>query len=266
MSILTDRLDAIKAEGRAALIAYLPVGYPDVDTSIRAMTALVEVGVDIIEIGPPYSDPLLDGPVIQYAAAHAIAGGVRVEDTFKAIEAVTDAGAPAVVMSYFNLMLQHGLENFAKSVTDAGGAGVITPDMTPDNSPEWIAAARAHDLDTIFLVAPSTTRERMHMTVEATRGFVYATSIMGVTGKRSAVGEQAERVVAEARAAGAERVCVGLGISTAAHAAEVARYADGVIVGTAFVRCLTENSDPEAGLAALRRTGAELVEGVRRGR
>lgn len=266
MSILTDRLDAINAEGRAALIAYLPVGFPDVDTSIRAMTALVDVGVDIIEVGPPYSDPVLDGPVIQYAAAHAIAGGVRLDDTFKAIEAVTAAGAPAVVMSYFNLMLQHGLDNFAKDVVDAGGAGVITPDITPDNGDEWIAAARAQDLDTIFLVAPSTTRERMHMTVEASRGFVYATSVMGVTGRRESVGEEAERVVAEARAAGAERVCVGLGVSTPDHAAEVARYADGVIVGTALLRCLTDNADPDVGLEELRRTGAALAEGVRRGR
>lgn len=266
MSVLTDRLDEIKAEGRAALIAYLPVGYPDVDTSIRAMETLVEAGVDIIEVGPPYTDPLLDGSVIQYAAAHAIAGGVRFTDTFKAIEAVTAAGAPAVVMAYYNLMLQHGLENFAADVVKAGGAGVITPDVTPDNVPDWVAAARGQDLDTIFLVAPSTTRERMHMTVAASRGFVYATSIMGVTGRQESVGEHAERVVSEARAAGAERVCVGLGVSNADHAAEVARYADGVIVGTALVRCLVDNDDGETGLAELAKTAAELAEGVRRGR
>lgn len=266
MSVLADRLDEIKAEGRAALIAYLPVGYPDVDTSIRAMETLVAAGVDIVEIGPPYSDPLLDGPVIQYAAAHAIAGGVRLRDTFKAIEAVTAAGAPAVVMSYYNLMLQYGLENFAADVVKAGGAGVITPDITPDNAEDWIAAARAQDLDTIFLVAPSTTRERMHMTVAASRGFVYATSIMGVTGKRDSVGEHAERVVAEARAAGAEHVCVGLGVSNADHAAEVARYADGVIVGTALLRCLIDSDEVETSLEELAQTAAELAEGVRRDR
>src|SRR5690554_3326695 len=122
------------------------------------METLVEAGVDIIEIGPPYTDPLLDGSVIQYAAEHAIARDVRFTDTFKAIEAVTAAGAPAVVMSYYNLMLQHGLEDFARDVVKAGGAGVITPDVTPDNAADWVAAARKHDLDTIFLVAPSTTR------------------------------------------------------------------------------------------------------------
>lgn len=263
MSALATRLDEIRAEGRAALIGYLPVGYPDVDTSIRAMTALVESGVDIVEVGPPYSDPVLDGPVIQVAVAHALAGGVRVSDAFKAVRAITDAGAPAVVMSYYNPMLQYGLERFAADMVDAGGVGVITPDLTPDVGHEWVDVARANDLDTVFLVAPSTTRERMHMTVEASRGFVYATSLMGVTGIRATVGDQAERVVADAREAGAERVCVGLGVSTPEQAAEVARYADGVIVGTALLRCLTENDDPEVGLAALRVKAAELAEGVR---
>ncbi|MFN3866565.1 MAG: tryptophan synthase subunit alpha [Demequina sp.] len=266
MSALTDRLDEIKAEGRAALIGYLPVGYPDVDTSIRAMIAMVESGVDIVEVGPPYSDPVLDGPVIQLAVARALEGGVRVSDAFRAVRAITDAGAPAVVMSYFNPMLQYGLERFATDLIDAGGVGVITPDLTPDVGKAWIDAARAQDLDTVFLVAPSTTRERMHMTVAASRGFVYATSLMGVTGVRASVGSQAERVVAQAREAGAERVCVGLGVSTPEQAAEVARYADGVIVGTALLRCLTENDDVEAGLDALRAKAAELAEGVRSAR
>lgn len=266
MSALTARLDEIKAEGRAALIGYLPVGYPDVDTSIRAMTTLVEAGVDIVEVGPPYSDPVLDGPVIQLAVARALEGGVRIRDAFRAVNAIAEAGAPAVVMSYFNPMLQHGLEQFAADVVAAGGAGVITPDLTPDVGTAWIDAARAKDLDTIFLVAPSTTRERMHMTIEASRGFVYATSLMGVTGERASVGSQAADVVTRAREAGAERVCVGLGVSTPEQAAEVARYADGVIVGTALLRCLTEHDDVEEGLEALRRKASELAEGVRNAR
>lgn len=266
MSALTDRLDEIKSEGRAALIGYLPVGYPDVDTSIRAMVAMVESGVDIVEVGPPYSDPVLDGPVIQLAVAQALEGGVRVSDTFRAVRAIADAGAPAVVMSYFNLMLQYGLPRFAADLVEAGGVGVITPDLTPDVGKSWIDAARAEDLDTVFLVAPSTTRERMHMTVEASRGFVYATSLMGVTGERASVGNQAERVVAQAREAGAERVCVGLGVSTPEQASQVARYADGVIVGTALLKCLTEHADVEEGLAALRAKTAELAEGVRSAR
>lgn len=263
MSALTQCLDACRAEDRAALIGYLPVGYPDVATSIRAMVAMVEAGVDIVEVGPPYSDPVLDGPVIQLAVAQALERGVRMADTFAAVRAIADAGGTAVVMSYFNPMLQHGLEVFARDVVAAGGSGVITPDLTPDAGADWVAAARAADLDTIFLVAPSTTRERMHMTAAASRGFVYATPLMGVTGERASVGDAAERVVSEAREAGAERVCVGVGVSTREHAAQIARFADGVIVGTALVRCLADAADAGSGIAALRARVAELAEGVR---
>lgn len=266
MSALTDTLDACKAEGRAALIGYLPVGYPDVDTSIRAMVAMVEEGVDIVEVGPPYSDPVLDGPLIQLAVAQALERGVRMSHTFDAVRAITAAGAQAVVMSYFNPMLQHGLDAFARDVQAAGGSGVITPDLTPDAGAEWVEAARGVDLDTIFLVAPSTTRERMHLTASASRGFVYATPLMGVTGERAQVGDAAERVVADVREAGAERVCVGVGVSTREHAAQIARFADGVIVGTALVRCLAEAPDPDSGIAALRERVSQLAAGVREGR
>lgn len=263
MSALTDRLDAIKAEGRAALIGYLPLGYPSLEHSILAMETMVEAGVDIVEIGLPYSDPVLDGPVIQRAAERALSNGSRVSDVFPAVRAVAATGAPAVVMSYFNPMLQYGLDNFARELKKAGGAGVITPDLTPDSGAEWIAAATAHSLDQIFLVAPSSTQERLHLTVKATSGFVYAASLMGVTGERASVGDAAERLVRDTRAAGAPRVCVGLGVTTGVHAAQVARYADGVIVGSALVRCLADHDTIEAGLDALRDKVAELAAGVR---
>ncbi|WP_062078672.1 tryptophan synthase subunit alpha [Demequina globuliformis] len=259
MSALEDRIDEIRAQGRAALIGYLPVGYPDVDTSIAAVVAMVEAGVDIVEVGPPYSDPMMDGPVIQHAAATALERGVRVDDTFRAVRAAADAGAQALVMSYCNLMLSRGYDRFAADLRAAGGVGVITPDLTPDTGQEWIDAARAHEVDTIFLAAPSTTRERMHLTVGASRGFVYATSLMGVTGERASVGDAAAQVVAAARDAGAARVCVGLGVSTGAQAAQVATYADGVIVGSAFVKALGDGGD----LAALKAKVAELAAGVR---
>ena len=262
MTALTDRLDACEAEGRAALVGYLPVGYPDLETSIAAMRVLVEAGCDVVEVGPPYSDPVLDGPMIQHAAARALEQGVKVDHAFVAVRAVADAGAVPVIMSYANLMLQRGWDRFAADLVEAGGAGVITPDLTPDAAPEWVAAARAADVDTIFLVAPSTTRERMHLTCDAARGFVYATPLMGVTGERSAVGDAAQRVVADARAAGAARVCIGVGVSTGEQAAEVATYADGVIVGTAFVRALGDEGD----LERLRAKVTELANGVRAGR
>ncbi|WP_228373016.1 tryptophan synthase subunit alpha [Demequina maris] len=262
MSALTDRLDACRAEGRAALVGYLPVGYPDVETSLAAMRVLVEAGCDVVEVGPPYSDPVLDGPMIQHAAAKALEGGVKVDDAFTAVRTVADAGAVPVVMSYANVMLQRGWSRFAQDLVAAGGAGVITPDLTPDAAPEWVEAARAEDVDTIFLVAPSTTRERMKLTCDASRGFVYATPLMGVTGERASLGDAAQRVVSEARVAGAERVCIGVGVSTGAQAAEIAGFADGVIVGTAFVRALGDEGD----LERLRAKVTELAEGVRSAR
>ncbi len=264
MSHLADRLDAIKAEGRAALIGYLPVGFPTVERSIRAMTTMVEAGVDIVEVGLPYSDPVLDGPVIQLAAETALELGCTIADAFTAVRAVVDAGAPAVIMSYFNPMLQNGLEHFADHLVSAGGSGVITPDLTPDVAGGWIEVARSRSLDTIFLVAPSSTNERLHLTAHATTGFVYAASLMGVTGERATVGGGAEQLVAATRAAGALRVCVGLGVSTGVQAAEVARYADGVIVGSALVRCLIDHDDEGEALEALRLKTRELARGVRR--
>lgn len=263
MSDLTDRLDAVKSEGRAALIGYLPVGYPTVDKSLVAMRTMIDAGVDIVEIGLPYSDPVLDGPIIQAAAQGALDNGARVSDVFRAAAAVHEAGAPAVAMSYYNPMLQFGLNAFAEQFKAAGGAGVITPDLTPDFGGDWIEAATEHGLDQIFLVAPSSTQERIHMTVKATSGFVYATSLMGVTGERQTVGDVAERLVTDVRTAGAPRVCVGLGVTTGAHAAHVASYADGVIVGSALVRCLTDHEDFEEALAALRAKTMELAAGVR---
>ncbi len=264
MSHLTDRLDAIKSEGRAALIGYLPVGFPTVERSVRAMTTMVEAGVDIVEVGLPYSDPVLDGPVIQLAAETALDRGCRVSDAFTAVRAVVDVGAPAVIMSYFNPMLQYGLERFADDLASAGGSGVITPDLTPDAAGGWLEVARSRSLDTVFLVAPSSTNERLHLTAGETTGFVYAASLMGVTGERATVGGGAEQLVAATRAAGAQRVCVGLGVSTGVQAAEVARYADGVIVGSALVRCLIDHDNEEEALEALRLKTRELARGVRR--
>ena len=263
MSALTERLDAVKAEGRAALIGYLPVGFPSVDGSARAMRTIVEAGVDIVEVGIPYSDPVMDGATIQDAAGRALERGTRVADAFTAVKAVTDAGAPAVVMSYFNPMVQYGLERFADDLKAAGGSGAITPDLTPEAADDWIRIARERELDTIFLVAISSTHERLHLTVEHTTGFVYAASLMGVTGERASVGGGAAALVARTREAGAERVCVGLGVSTGEQAAHVARYADGVIVGSALVRCLLENDNEDRALEALKAKAAELARGVR---
>lgn len=256
------RLDQIRAEGRSALIGYLPVGFPDVPTSIRAARLMVEAGVDIVELGVPYSDPVMDGPVIQGAVDRALAGGVRVADTLRAVEAVAAAGAPVLVMSYWNPVMRYGVAAFARDLAAAGGAGIITPDLIPDEADEWLAASDANGLDRVFLVAPSSTVERLALTARSSRGFVYAASTMGVTGTRTSVGTHAQQLVEATRHAGADHVCVGLGVSDRAQAAEVARFADGVIVGSALVRAL---DDPVHSLDPLRTLVDELAHGVREG-
>ena len=254
-------LAACRDQGRAALIGYLPVGFPSVSVSVEAMVAMVAAGVDIVEVGIPYSDPLMDGPVIQRATESALSGGARVRDVFTAVRAVADAGGAAYVMTYWNLVLRRGVERFAADLAAAGGSGLITPDLIPDEAGEWLAASDAHGLDRGFLVAPSSTPERLSVATGACRGFVYAASTMGVTGTRETVGAAAEAVVARTRMVTDLPVCVGLGVSTRAHAADVGRFADGVIVGSALVRALGEG-----GIPALQALTRELAAGVREAR
>src|SRR5690606_16982218 len=193
-------------QGRARLVGYLPVGYREVDTSMGAARTMVEAGVEVVGLGLPSSDPVMDGTLIRAAVTRALAGGVRVRDTLRAVEAVAATGAPVLVMTYLNPVVRYGVEPFARDLAAAGGAGLITPDLIPDEAGEWIAAADAHGLDKVFLVAPSSTPERLRLTAAATRGFVYAASTMGVTGTREDLDSAAERLVAATRDAGAERV------------------------------------------------------------
>ena len=257
-----------RAEGRAALVGYLPAGFPDVDGSIAALKAMVDAGCDVIEIGLPYSDPVMDGPTIQAAAQQALEAGVRTTDVLRTVEAVAATGVPTLVMTYWNPVEKYGVERFAQDLANAGGAGLITPDLTPDFAPEWIEAADARDLDKVFLVAPSSTDERIALTTAASRGFVYATGIMGVTGTTQATAAGVAPLIERTKAlspSGSELpVGVGVGVSTGAQAADLASYADGVIVGSAFVRTLLDHPDDRAaGLAALKALTEELAGGVR---
>lgn len=263
MSRLDDLFARTRAEGRAALIGYLPAGYPTVDGAIAAMRAMVEGGVDAVEVGLPYSDPLLDGPTIQEAAAAALATGTTTPDVMRTVSEVSATGAPTLVMSYWNPIERYGVERFAADLAAAGGAGTITADITPDEAGAWIDAARVRDLDRVFLVAPSSTDARIRLTAGAASGFVYAAAVMGVTGARAEVGAAAESLVARTRAATDLPVCVGLGVSTGEQAQQVAAFADGVIVGSAFVRRLLDAADIEAGVASVRALAAELADGVR---
>ncbi|SHG63928.1 tryptophan synthase, alpha chain [Jatrophihabitans endophyticus] len=260
---LTTALATAKAAGRAALVGYLPVGYPDVDTSIAAMRALVEGGCDVVEVGIPYSDPVMDGPTIQRATEPAVRAGVGLRDALRAVSAVVDAGGAAVTMGYWNQVERYGVARFAADLAAAGGSGAITPDLIPEEAGEWLSASDEHGLDRIFLVAPSSTDARIVSTAAASRGFVYATAVMGVTGARTSVGDAAGTLVGRVRALAPDvAVCVGLGVSTGAQAAEIAAFADGVIVGSALVKCLLDSPD-ESGVAAVGELAAELAAGVR---
>lgn len=262
-----EAIDAARAENRAALIGYLPVGYPDLAGSIDAAKVLIDHGADMIELGLPYSDPVMDGPIIQKAASASLAGGNRTRHVIEAVEALSGRGAAILVMSYWNPVLAYGPDAFARDLAAAGGAGVITPDLIPDEGADWIAASEEHGVDRIFLVAPSSPRDRLAHVVSHTRGFVYAASTMGVTGTRASVSAATEGLVERTRAAGAENVCVGLGVSNGDQAAQVGAYADGVIVGSAFVRALLENEgDATASRAALAAVADDLRSGVERAR
>lgn len=257
MSRLASLFDSCSDEGRSALIGYLPTGFPDVPTSISAMTALVESGCDVIEVGIAYSDPGMDGPTIAAATEAALRGGVRVRDALTAVEAISNAGGRAVVMTYWNPVLRKGVEHFARDLASAGGLGMITPDLIPEEADDWLAASEEHDLDRIFLVAPSSTPERLAKTVQASRGFVYAASTMGVTGARDAVSNMAPTLVSRVKEISDIPVGVGLGVRSREQAAEIGAYADGVIVGSALVSALQD------GISRMRSLTEELAEGVR---
>lgn len=263
MSRIGVAFDKARADGRALLIGCMPAGFPTVEGSIAAMTAMVEAGVDVIEVEIPYSDPVMDGPVIQKASDIALAGGVRVADTLRIVEAVAATGAPVVTMTYWNPIEQYGVDAFARDLAAAGGTGLITPDLIPDEADEWLAASDAHGLDRTFLVSPSSTDARLAMTVGHCRGFVYATAVMGVTGARTEISSAAPTLVARVRAVTDLPVGVGLGVGTGPQAGTVGGYADGVIVGSALVRCVLDAPDQATGLTALRTLAAELAEGVR---
>lgn len=263
MSALHATFARARAERRAALIGYLPSGFPDHAQGIALARAIVEAGVDVVEVGLPYSDPLMDGPVIQEAVHRALVSGSSVAQVLQTVAAVGRTGAPALVMSYWNPVERIGTEAFAARLAQAGGVGVITPDLIPEEAADWILATDQHSLDRVFLVAPSSTDQRIAAVAAATTGFVYAASTMGVTGARSSVGSHARVLVSRVRAATDLPVAVGLGVSTGEQAAEVAGYADGVIVGSAFIQRILDAPDHAAALAAVRALAAELAEGVR---
>jgi tryptophan synthase alpha chain len=263
VSPVTLAFEKAAAENRAALIGYLPAGFPTVDGAITAARAMAQEGADIIEVGLPYSDPLMDGPVIQEAVHAALTGGTRIADVLRTVEAIAGAGVPALVMTYWNPVDHYGVEAFARDLASAGGAGLITPDLTPEEAAPWLEVAGTHGLDRVFLVAPSSTDERIAVVSRLCRGFVYAASLMGITGARATVSDRAAGLVERVRAHTSLPIGVGLGVRDGAQAAQVAGFADGVIVGSAFVQRLLAAPDLAAGVDAVRELAADLAAGVR---
>ena len=258
MSALDDLFARCRTEDRAALIAYLPAGFPSYEVAVQAMAAMVDAGVDAVEVGMPYTDPLMEGPVISAAHQASLDAGTRQADVLRTVAAVAATGVPTVVMGYWNPVHRYGFARWAADLKKAGGVGAITPDLIPEEAPEWLEACREHDLDPVFLVAPSSTDERIAVVGRTNRGFVYAAAVMGVTGARAEVGAGARVLVERVRAQTALPVAVGLGVSTGAQAAEVAGFADAVVVGSALVRALADD-----GVEGVRRLSAELAQGVR---
>lgn len=266
MTLTGEVFNKLDEEDRPAFVGYLPVGYPNVTGSIDATRAMVDAGVDIVELGFPYSDPSMDGKIIQAAAQAALDNGTKRSDVFHAVEKVAETGVAVLVMTYYNPVFRYGVSNFARDLKNAGGAGLITPDLVPDEGAEWIAAADEYGLDKVFLVAPTSTDERLNITAHASRGFVYAASRMGVTGVRNSVSSDARGLVERTRQAGASRVGVGIGVSNADQAREVGSYADGVIVGSALVATLLEHEDLTSGIDALTAVVSEISHGIRTAR
>ncbi|MEY3714266.1 MAG: hypothetical protein RJB59_69 [Actinomycetota bacterium] len=249
-----------KSENRAALIGYMPAGFPTFERSKEIIAAMVSGGVDIVEVGFPYSDPVMDGPVIQQAAEVALRNQTSAADVLNVVSSIS---VPALVMSYWNPIERAGVENFTKSLARSGGAGVITPDLTIEESSEWFVVTDQNQLGRVYVVAPSSSDERLEKVAQACSGFVYAASLMGVTGARATVSDAAEQLVQRVRKVTNLPVAVGLGVSTREQAKQVASYADGVIVGSAFIKLILESAGEKEGLEAVKVLASELAKGVR---
>lgn len=255
-------LENARRENRAALIGYIPAGFPTVEGCNAAIDVLIEAGFDAVEIGYPYSDPVMDGPVIQEAADIALRNGVKAKDVLATLNRATSRGIAAVVMTYWNPIEQFGSDKFAQAIADAGGSGVITPDLSFEQAGPWKSSATNAGINTIFVVAPSTTNERLAKVAGITSGFIYAASLMGVTGTRTAISNSAQELVARIRQVTDLPVAVGLGVSTPEQAKEVASYADGVIIGSALIKELL-GKDLQSGLANLKKLAELLASATR---
>ncbi|MDG2478635.1 MAG: tryptophan synthase subunit alpha [Aquiluna sp.] len=249
MISVSETLRTNQLSGKGSLVGYYPAGFPNVDDSIEALVAMAENGCDVLEIGVPYSDPVMDGLVIQQATELARDNGFGLKDLFHVIREVRSrVQTPLLVMSYWNPVLAYGIERFADDLVDSGAQGLITPDLVPDEAADWIEISKQKNLDRVFLVAPSSSDDRVRDNSDVSQGFVYSVSTMGITGERANLDALARNLVQRVRTLSDQLTCVGVGISSPEQVREVNQYADGAIVGTAFVKAY--QADGLAGLVA----------------
>ena len=241
MSRIDRTFNILKNRGQVALIPYIVAGDPDLKTTEALVLKMGESGADIIELGVPFSDPIADGPIIQAASQRALQNGVSLRDMFRLTERLKGIDIPLVLMTYFNPILRYGLKEFAGGGQKSGVDGVIIPDLPPEEAGSWIQEARRIDLDTIFLIAPTSPPERIRLVSRCSRGFIYYVSVTGVTGTRENLSEEIGVAVKRIKEISQKPVAVGFGISSPEQAKTVSRFADGVIVGSAIVKIIGEN-------------------------
>ncbi len=253
MSRISSTFQRLRDRGEAALVPYLTAGYPSLEATRLLVPLLATQGADLIELGIPFSDPVADGTTIQRASQSALQSGTSLQDCLDVVrEARARSDVPLLFMSYYNPIHSHGLERFAGECAQAGIDGLIVPDLPPEEAGDLLAACGRVDIDLIFLVAPTSTDERLKLIAGAARGFIYCVSLTGVTGARAQVGEDLEGLVARLRVYTDLPIVVGFGISTPEHVARVSRVADGAVVGSALINRIEalEPQDMADGVAA----------------
>lgn len=264
MTSLKETFTKAKSENRAVLIAYLPAGFPSIEGSIQIINEMFKNGVDVIEVGVPYSDPLMDGPVIQEAVDIALSHKTGINEVMHVVNKVAENKKPVLTMSYWSPIEKWGIKKYVQQFKNSGGNGVITPDLPPDESSEWIEETNQQNIDRVFVVAPSTSEERLKLVTSKVTGFVYAASLMGVTGTRNEISQSAKTLVNRVREVTDLPVAVGLGVSTPEQAKEVARFADGVIVGSAFIKLILQTKDLSKSIGAVGQLSKDLARSMHR--
>jgi tryptophan synthase alpha chain len=253
MSRISHVFKKLKQTGRKALIPYIMAGDPSLDATERLVAELKEAGADIIELGVPFSDPLADGTTIQKAHERALQKGVTLKKVIPFVRKIRQTSEiPLILMTYFNPVFKFGIDAFVKEAVSAGVDGVIIPDLIPDEAHDFITVARKHKLDTIFLLAPTSTLERVKRIVKASTGFIYYVSITGITGAKLSIGDPMKDTLELIKNNANKPIAVGFGISTPEEAAEISKIADGVIVGSAIVKLIAEGKDIKEFVQSLR--------------